>query len=61
MSGSAERPRVAIMVSNKNMYVQAIDDAAGVTLASVASKKDEKLNRGIKLVKDFTLNHMGNI
>ncbi len=44
VSGTAERPRVAIMVSNKNIYVQAIDDAAAVTVASVASKKDEKLN-----------------
>lgn len=44
VSGTADRPRVALMVSNKNMYAQAIDDTAGVTLASVASKKDETLN-----------------
>lgn len=44
VSGTAERPRVALMVSNKNIYVQVIDDAAAVTIASAASKKDEKLN-----------------
>lgn len=44
VSGTADRPRVALMVSNKNLYVQAIDDAAGVTLASVSTGKDEKLN-----------------
>jgi large subunit ribosomal protein L18 len=44
VSGTADRPRVALMVSNKNIYAQAIDDTASVTLASVASKKDECLN-----------------
>ena len=44
ISGTADRPRVSLMLSNKNIYVQAIDDVAAVTLASVASKKDEKLN-----------------
>lgn len=44
VSGTADRPRVALMVSNKNLYVQAIDDAAGVTLASASTGKDEKLN-----------------
>ena len=35
--GSAERPRMAIFISNKHMYVQFIDDAAGRTLAATAS------------------------
>jgi len=35
--GSAERPRMAVMISNKHMYVQFIDDERGVTLASAST------------------------
>lgn len=34
VKGTGERPRMSIMISNKNMYVQFIDDTRGVTLAS---------------------------
>ena len=40
--GTAERPRMSICVTNKNMYVQFIDDDAGKTLAQANSLKDEK-------------------
>ena len=43
LHGTAARPRVTIKRSNKNIYIQAIDDAAGVTIASandVAIRKD---------------------
>ncbi len=36
--GNAERPRLAVYKSNKYTYLQLIDDAAGVTLASVKGK-----------------------
>ncbi len=36
--GTADRPRLAIYKSNKFTYLQLINDAAGVTLASVKSK-----------------------
>ena len=42
--GTAERPRMSICVTNKNMYVQFIDDDAGKTLAQANSLKDEKAN-----------------
>lgn len=35
--GTAERPRMAIMISNKHIYVQFIDDDRGVTLASAST------------------------
>ena len=42
--GSAERPRMAICVTNKHMYVQFIDDAQGHTLAQASSIKESKAN-----------------
>ena len=42
--GSAEKPRMSICVSNKHMYVQFIDDAAGNTLASASTIKETKCN-----------------
>jgi large subunit ribosomal protein L18 len=41
ISGTAERPRVCIFRSNKNISAQAIDDAAGVTLFAVSSVKKD--------------------
>jgi large subunit ribosomal protein L18 len=37
--GTAERPRLAVFRSLTNIYVQAIDDAAGHTLASASSRE----------------------
>ncbi len=37
--GTAEKPRVTIFRSNKHIYAQAIDDAAGVTLAAADGRK----------------------
>ena len=41
VSGTLERPRLAVFRSNKEIYAQLIDDASGKTLAS-ASTKDKK-------------------
>lgn len=41
--GTEERPRLNVFRSNKNIYVQLIDDLNGVTLAS-ASTLDKELN-----------------
>ncbi len=38
ISGTAERPRRSVFRSNKQIYVQLIDDAAGRTLLAVGSK-----------------------
>lgn len=37
ISGTAERPRLAVFRSSKHIYAQIIDDVAGVTLASASS------------------------
>lgn len=43
LSGTAERPRLTIYKSLQRIYVQAIDDFRGVTLASASSlEKDLK-------------------
>ncbi len=38
ISGTAARPRMTVFRSNKQIYVQLIDDLAGVTLVSTSSK-----------------------
>lgn len=44
ISGTAERPRLSVFRSNKDMYVQLIDDANGTTTAA-ASTRDKSFNR----------------
>ncbi|MCH5246167.1 MAG: 50S ribosomal protein L18 [Muribaculaceae bacterium] len=38
ISGTAARPRMSVFRSNKQIYVQLIDDLAGKTLVSASSK-----------------------
>ena len=42
ISGTAERPRMSVFRSNKQIYVQLIDDLSGRTLASSSSKGIEQ-------------------
>lgn len=42
ISGTADRPRMTVFRSNKQIYVQLVDDLAGVTLASSSSKGIEE-------------------
>ena len=37
VNGTAERPRMSVFRSNKQIYVQVINDVAGCTLASASS------------------------
>lgn len=44
VSGTADRPRMAVMLSNRNMYVQLIDDDAQRTLCSVCGAGGPGMN-----------------
>ena len=41
LSGSGERPRMTVYRSNKQIYVQLVDDVSGQTLVSASSKEKE--------------------
>lgn len=42
VSGTAERPRLAVFRSNKFMYAQLIDDTSATTIVSASDMKDAK-------------------
>jgi large subunit ribosomal protein L18 len=46
LAGTDKRPRMAIFKSQKYIYVQVIDDAAGKTLASASSKDTDAGAKG---------------
>ena len=54
ISGTAERPRLNVFRSEKNIYAQVIDDVNGVTLCSASSLKLEG-NGGNKAAARATL------
>ena len=41
ISGTTERPRLCVYISNKNLFVQVIDDVNGVTLAQASTLDKE--------------------
>jgi large subunit ribosomal protein L18 len=41
VSGSAERPRLAVFRANQNIYAQLIDDVSGKTLAQASTLKSK--------------------
>ena len=41
ISGTAERPRMTVFRSNKQIYVQVVDDLKGITLVAAASNDKE--------------------
>lgn len=52
VSGTPERPRMSVFRSNRDIYVQIIDDVAGHTLVSassaVAEIRDQKVTKSAK-------------
>ena len=51
VNGTADRPRLAVFRSNKEIYAQIIDDVTGVTLASATSL----VKAGTKFTGDKTV------
>ena len=58
ISGTAQRPRMTVFRSNKQIYVQLIDDLAGKTLAAASSraveggtKKEQAAQVGAEIAK----------
>ncbi len=53
VSGISNKPRISVFISNKHLYVQAIDDKKGVTIASISDmnlkEKDKKINLSKKM------------
>ncbi len=45
VNGTAERPRMSVFRSNKQIYVQLINDLTGTTLASASSRGIEAENK----------------
>lgn len=60
ISGSASKPRMSVFRSNKQIYVQFIDDLDGKTLLSVCSKsKDIAENSNVAKIEQAKL--VGNL
>ncbi|MGC4231907.1 MAG: 50S ribosomal protein L18 [Niabella sp.] len=52
VSGTAQKPRLAVFRSNTDIYAQLIDDSKGLTIAAASSKdKDIKAQTGTKTDK----------
>ena len=47
VSGTTERPRLAVFRSLKNIYVQIIDDQSGNTIVSASSLEDKVKDKNI--------------
>ncbi len=48
LSGTANKPRLAIYRSNKSIYAQLIDDVSAMTLASASTKENSIAGSGTK-------------
>ena len=56
INGTADAPRLAVYRSNKQIYVQVIDDLKGTTLLSACSKEKEIAGKtGIKKTEQAKL------
>ena len=59
VKGTPERPRMSVFRSNKQIYVQLIDDLNGVTLVSASSR--EKGIEGEKMTKTEQAKKVGTL
>jgi large subunit ribosomal protein L18 len=55
LSGSGERPRMTVYRSNKQIYVQLVDDVSGKTLVSASSKEKEIASQKVNKIDQAKL------
>lgn len=55
LSGSGERPRMTVYRSNKQIYVQLVDDVTGQTLISASSKEKEIASQKVNKIDQAKL------
>ena len=56
ISGTAEKPRISVFRSNKQIYAQVVDDIKGITILSVSSREKEVAGQtGIKKTEQAKL------
>jgi large subunit ribosomal protein L18 len=56
INGTVDKPRLSVYRSNKQIYVQVVDDFNGVTLLSACSKEKEVAEKkGIKKIEQAKL------
>jgi large subunit ribosomal protein L18 len=55
VTGTADRPRLTVFRSNKQIYVQVIDDTAGRTLVSATSKVEAIANNKVTKIEQARL------
>lgn len=55
--GTAERPRISVFKSNKEIYAQIIDDMKGITLISASSR--EKCFTSLNVTKVYLAGEVG--
>jgi large subunit ribosomal protein L18 len=59
VSGTAERPRLAVNFSGKHVYAQVIDDDAGKTLASASTTEKDFRGKGKAAANRATAEKVG--
>ena len=55
LSGTGERPRMTVYRSNKQIYVQLVDDISGQTLVSASSKEKEIASQKVNKIDQAKL------
>ena len=55
ISGSAQKPRLSVFRSNRDIYVQLIDDANGITIASASSRQADIASQKVNKVEKSKL------
>jgi len=55
MSGSGERPRMTVFRSNRQIYVQLVNDVTGETLVSASSREKEIASKKVNKIEQAKL------